>query len=80
VLGWADLARGLGPGGAPIPAYRTFSVEVRSAQAGAAVARLSAGPHLASAGGGLLPGALAIVADTCCGSAVTAHPANGTSL
>lgn len=80
-LGQANLARGLGPDGAPIPAYHTFSVEVRSAHAGAAVARLPTAPQLAPAGGGLLPGALAIIADTCCGCAVaSALPAGKAPL
>jgi uncharacterized protein (TIGR00369 family) len=75
------LRRGLGQAGTPIPAYRTLGVEVRRAAAGSAVVRVPASPHLAAPGGGLLPGAFAVLADACCGCAVaTALPAGGAAL
>ena len=77
----AGLRRGLGRDGLPIPAYRTLGLAFRQAAAGAAVVRLPVSPHLASRSGGLLPGAFAIAADACCGSAVvTALPAGGAAL
>ena len=77
----AGLRRGLGRDGLPIPAYRTLGLAFRQAAAGAAVVRLPVSPHLASPSGGLLPGAFAIAADACCGSAVvTALPAGGAAL
>ncbi len=77
----AGLRRGLGQAGTPIPAYRTLGVEVRRAAAGSAVVRMPVSPHLAAPGGGLLPGALAVLADACCGCAVaTALPAGGAAL
>jgi uncharacterized protein (TIGR00369 family) len=75
------LHRGLGQAGTPVPAYRTLGVEIRSATAGTAVVRLPVSPHLATPGGGLLPGAFAVLADACCGVAVaTALPAGGAAL
>ncbi len=77
----AELRRGLGRDGTPIPAYRTLGVEVRSAKFGAAVVRLPASPYLTGPDGGLLPGAFAVLADACCGCAVaTAMPAGGAAL
>ena len=77
----AGLRRGLGQAGTPIPAYRTLGVEVRRAAAGSAVVRMLTSPHLAAPGGGLLPGAFAVLADACCGCAVaTALPAGGAAL
>ncbi len=77
----SGIVRGLGRDRRPIPAYRTLAVEVRSAVAGVGVVRLPAGPYLASADGALLPGALAVVADACCGSAVaSALPPGGAAL
>ena len=77
----AGLRRGLGRDGLPIPAYRSLGLAFRQAAAGAAVVRLPVSPHLASPSGGLLPGAFAIAADACCGSAVvTALPAGGAAL
>ncbi|MBV9380936.1 MAG: hotdog fold thioesterase [Streptosporangiaceae bacterium] len=77
----AGLRRGLGREGIPIPAYQTLGVEVRSATIGAAVVRVPVSPHLAAPGGGLLPGAFAVLADACCGCAVAAAlPAGGAAL
>ena len=77
----AGLRRGLGRDGLPIPAYRTLGLAFRNAAAGVAVVRLPVSPHLAAPSGGLLPGAFAIAADACCGSAVvTALPAGGAAL
>ena len=77
----AGLRRGLGRDGQPIPAYQALGLAFRTAAAGAAVVRLPLSPHLTSPGGGLLPGAFAVVADACCGSAVaTALPAGGAAL
>jgi uncharacterized protein (TIGR00369 family) len=77
----ASLRRGLGQNGTPVPAYRTLGVEIRAAAAGSAVVRVPASPHLAAPGGGLLPGAFAVLADACCGCAVaTALPAGGAAL
>ncbi len=77
----AGLRRGLGRDGQPIPAYQALGLAFRSAAVGAAVARLPMSPHLTSPAGGLLPGAFAVVADACCGSAVaTALPAGGAAL
>ena len=66
----AGLRRGLGRNGLPIPAYRTLGAGFRSATAGAAVFRLPVSAPLTGPGGDLLPGAFAVVADACCGSAV----------
>lgn len=75
------LRRGLGRDGTPIPAYKTLGVQVRGAAAGSAVVRLPASGHLAAPGGGLLPGAFAVLADACCGCAIaTALPAGGAAL
>jgi len=77
----AGLRRGLGRNGLPIPAYRTLGAGFRSATAGAAVFRLPVSGQLAAPDGGLLPGALAVVADACCGSAVaSAMPAGAAPL
>jgi acyl-coenzyme A thioesterase PaaI-like protein len=57
------LRRGLGRDGFPIPAYQTLGVEVRMAAAGSAVVRVPTSPHLVAPGGGLLPGAFAVLAD-----------------
>jgi uncharacterized protein (TIGR00369 family) len=77
----AGLRRGLGQAGTPIPAYRTLGVEVRQAAGGSAVVRVPVSPHLTASGGGLLPGAFAVLADACCGCAVaTALPAGGAAL
>ena len=77
----AGLRRGLGRDGTPIPAYQTLGVEVRQAAAGSAVVRLPTSPHLAAPGGGLLPGAFAVLADACCGCAIAAAlPAGGAAL
>jgi hypothetical protein len=56
----ADLRRGLGRDGIPIPAYQTLGVEVREATAGSAVIRVPRSPHLAAPDGGLPPGAFAV--------------------
>lgn len=75
------LRRGLGRDGQPIPAYQSLGLAFRSAAAGAAVVRLPVSPPVAPPGEGLLPGAFAVVADACCGSAVAAAmPAGGTAL
>ena len=66
----AGLRRGLGRNGLPIPAYRTLGAGFRSATAGAAVFRLPVSAPLTGPGRDLLPGAFAVVADACCGSAV----------
>jgi uncharacterized protein (TIGR00369 family) len=77
----SGLRCGLGPDGRPIPAYRTLGLELRSATAGAAVARLPVSRHLASPAGDLLPGAFAVLADACCGCAVaTALRAGGATV
>jgi uncharacterized protein (TIGR00369 family) len=77
----ADLRRGLGRDGIPIPAYQTLGVEVREATAGSAVVRVPRSPHLAAPDGGLLPGAFAVLADACCGCAIAAAlPAGGAAL
>ena len=77
----AGLRRGLGQAGTPIPAYRTLGVEVRRAAGGSAVVRVPVSPHLTASGGGLLPGAFAVLADACCGCAVaTGLPAGGAAL
>jgi uncharacterized protein (TIGR00369 family) len=77
----AGLRRGLGRDGQPIPAYQALGLAFRTAAAGAAVVRMPMSPHLTPPGGGLLPGAFAVVADACCGSAVaTALSAGGAAL
>jgi uncharacterized protein (TIGR00369 family) len=77
----AGLRRGLGRDGIPIPVHQTLGIEVRSAAAGSAVVRVPASPHLAAPGGGLVPGAFAVVADACCGCAIAAAlPAGGAAL
>jgi uncharacterized protein (TIGR00369 family) len=77
----AGLRRGLGRDGIPIPVHQTLGIEVRSAAAGSAVVRVPASPHLAAPGGGLLPGAFAVLADACCGCAIAAAlPAGGAAL
>lgn len=77
----AGLRRGLGRDGEPIPAHSALGVEVRDVSAGTAVVRLPVSEHVAAPGGGLLPGALAIVADCCCGNAVAAVlPEGGAAL
>ena len=56
-------------------------MEVRRAVDGSAVVRVPVSPHLTASGGGLLPGAFAVLADACCGCAVaTALPAGGAAL
>src|SRR6202007_2002976 len=77
----AGLRRGLGRDGIPIPVHQTLGIDVRSAAAGSAVVRVPASPHLAAPGGGLLPGAFAVLADACCGCAIAAAlPAGGAAL
>jgi uncharacterized protein (TIGR00369 family) len=77
----AALRRGLGQNGTSIPVYRTLGVEVRQAASGSALVRMPVSPHLAAPGGGLLPGAFAVLADACCGRAVaSALPAGGAAL
>ena len=77
----SGLRRGLGRDGQPIPAYQALGLAFRAAAAGAAAVRLPLSPYLTSPAGGLLPGAFAVVADACCGSAVaTALPAGGAAL
>ena len=77
----AGLRRGLGRNGLPIPAYRTLGAGFRSATPGAAVFRLPVSGHLTTPDGSLLPGAFAVVADACCGSAVaSAMPAGAAAL
>jgi acyl-coenzyme A thioesterase PaaI-like protein len=68
----AGLRRGLGRDGIPIPVHQTLGIEVRSAAAGSAVVRVPTSPHLAAPGGGLVPGAFAVLADACCGCAIAA--------
>jgi uncharacterized protein (TIGR00369 family) len=56
-------------------------VEVRRAAGGSAVVWVPVSPHLTASGGGLLPGAFAVLADACCGCAVaTALPSGGAAL
>jgi uncharacterized protein (TIGR00369 family) len=64
------LRRGLGRDGIPVPAYQTLGIEMRSVEAGAAVARVPASPYLTAPDGGLLPGTFAVLADACCGAAI----------
>jgi uncharacterized protein (TIGR00369 family) len=71
------LRRGLGRDGIPIPAYQTLGIEMRSVEAGAAVARVPASPYLTGPDGGLLPGAFAVLADACCGAAIVSAMAGG---
>ena len=74
------LRRGLGREGIPIPAYQTLGIDMRSAAAGCAVVRLPVSEHLTTPGG-LLPGAFAVLADACCGSALAAAlPVGGAAL
>jgi uncharacterized protein (TIGR00369 family) len=76
----AGLRRGLGRDGIPIPVHQTLGIEVRSAAAGSAVVRVPASPHLAAPGGGLVPGAFAVLADACCGCAIAAALPGGAAL
>jgi crotonobetainyl-CoA:carnitine CoA-transferase CaiB-like acyl-CoA transferase len=45
VLGWADLPRGLGPGGAPIPAYRATPVDFSGADGAPRAGAPALGEH-----------------------------------
>jgi hypothetical protein len=60
---WPACAAGSARPAPPIPAYRTLGVEVRRAAGGSAVVRVPVSPHLTVSGGGLLPGAFAVLAD-----------------
>jgi uncharacterized protein (TIGR00369 family) len=71
------LRRGLGRDGNPVPAYQTLGIEIRSVEAGAAVARVPASPYLTAPDGGLLPGTFAVLADACCGAAIASAMAPG---
>lgn len=74
----AGLRRGLGRDGTPIPTYQTLAIEVRSAAAGRAVVRMPVSEHLTGPGGGLLPGAYAVLAHACCSCGIaTVLPAGG---
>jgi hypothetical protein len=44
------LRRGLGRDRIPVPAYQTLGIEMRSVEAGAAVARMPASPYLTAPG------------------------------
>lgn len=75
------LRRGLGRDGTPIPVYATLGVEAGEVSTGEAVFRLPASRYIERAGGGMLSGAFAILADACCGCAVgTVLPAGGSAL
>ena len=71
------LRRGLGRDGMPVPAYQTLGIEMRTVDAGAAVARVPASPYLTAPDGGLLPGTFAVLADACCGAAIASAMAEG---
>ena len=71
------LRRGLGRDRIPIPVYETLGIEMRGVEAGAAVVRVPLSPYLTAPGGGLLPGAFAVLADACCGAAIVSAIAGG---
>jgi uncharacterized protein (TIGR00369 family) len=64
------LRRGFGRDGRPIPAYDTLGVTVRDVSPGSSVARIASRAALLDGSGAILPGALAVIADCCCGNAV----------
>lgn len=66
------LRLGLGYDGAPVPAHDTLGIRMLDVGVGSAIVRMASGPLVADASGAMLPGALAVIADTCCGSAVAA--------
>ncbi|WP_322769643.1 PaaI family thioesterase [Frankia sp. Cr1] len=61
---------GLGYEGRPVPAYQTFGMRIVEVGGGRAVVRLAVAPPLLGTDGRLLAGALAVIADTACGTAV----------
>ncbi|MDT3441869.1 PaaI family thioesterase [Pseudofrankia sp. BMG5.37] len=65
------LRKGRGRGGAALPVHETLGLQVREAEAGRCVARMPASPAVLGADRRILAGALAIVADACCGSAAS---------
>ena len=71
------LRRGLGRDGMPVPAYQTLGIEMRTVDAGTAVARVPTSPYLTGQDGGLLPGTFAVLADACCGAAIASAMAEG---
>jgi uncharacterized protein (TIGR00369 family) len=66
----ASLRLGLGRDGRPVPAHESLGLRMQDVSVGSAVARLANGPLVADGSGTMLPGALAVLADTCCGTAV----------
>jgi uncharacterized protein (TIGR00369 family) len=75
------LRRGLGRDGRPIPAYDTLGLAVRDVVSGSSTVRLPNNPVLLDGSGAVLPGALAVLADCCCGGAVaSALTGPGTTL
>jgi uncharacterized protein (TIGR00369 family) len=77
----AWLRRGFGRDGRPVPAHETLGVNMQDVGVGTAVSRLTNGPLLTDESGAMLPGALGIIADTCCGSAVaSALSGDGTNV
>lgn len=71
------LRLGLGRDGRRVPAHESLGVAMHDVSVGAAVARLANGPHVVDASGTMLPGALAVLADTCCGTAVASALSGG---
>jgi uncharacterized protein (TIGR00369 family) len=64
------LRRGLGRDGRPVPAHEALGMTVLGVAPGSSTARLASGPALLDGFGAMVPGALAVVADCCCGGAV----------
>ena len=65
-----SLRLGLGRNGRPVPAHQTLGIRMLDIGVGLASVRMAATPLVADSSGAMLPGALAVIADTCCGSAV----------
>jgi uncharacterized protein (TIGR00369 family) len=64
------LRLGLGRDGRAVPAHDALGIRMVDVGAGTATVRMASGPLVADAAGTMLPGALSVIADTCCGSAI----------
>ena len=71
------LRLGLGRDGRRVPAHEALGLAMHDVSVGSAVARLAIGPLVVGGSGTMLPGALAVLADTCCGTAVASALSGG---
>ena len=65
-----SLRLGLGRDGRAVPAHASLGIRMMDVGVGTASVRMASGPLVADASGTMLPGALSVIADTCCGSAI----------